>query len=395
MKSQKEFIYFDHNATTPVHGELLLQLSELASSWGNPSSIHLSGREPKNILRETRAKFSSLLNCSPLEIIFTSGGSESNNTVLKSLVNLKTEAKNKILVSQVEHPSLIKTAQYLETLGFEVAYIPVSKNGILDFDKYLALLDERTLLVSCMFANNETGSLFPIAEMVKAARKVGALFHSDCVQGLGKVTLDLKSLDVDYASFSFHKCYSLKGSGALYVKRNAPYGPLIHGGGQERHRRGGTENTLGIAAMSFILDRFESILTSTIKTEVLRNYLEEQIQSEISGVVITAVNSKRIPNTSHMTIDGIDGETLLMSLDLKGYAVSTGAACSSGSPEPSPVLLAMGFTKQEAQKSLRISLGISNTQEQVDQFILVLKEVVARLRMIQLEEDSKQEASHV
>lgn len=380
-------VYFDHNATTPVSEGILSRLPEWAAAWGNPSSIHALGRDPKQILRETRQSLARQVNCSPLEIVFTSGGSESNNSVLKATWQKFKNQRNHFVVSAVEHPSVMKTAEWLRSQGALVDVIPVHRSGQIDLDSYKSVLSENTALVSVMAANNETGSLFPIAQMVELARNVGALFHTDAVQMLGKSQIDLKAWGVDYASFSAHKVSALKGSGALYIRKNAPFESLILGGGQERHRRGGTENVLGIAAFGAALSELGMLPQRLNHLELLRNRFESRVLEEIPLASVTAGEFPRLPNTSSLVLPGVDGETLLMSLDLKGYAVSTGAACSSGNPEPSPVLLAMGLSRQEAQNSLRVSFGPENTLEQVNEFVDVLKAVVSHLRQISASEN--------
>jgi cysteine desulfurase len=379
-------IYLDHNATTSPSKVVLEQLPRMISEWGNPSSIHLSSRGPKNILRETRKLFAEIFNCSPLEVIFNSGASEGNNTVLKSVWNQFGLKKNEYIISNVEHPCVLKTAEYLKSLGAVIHLIPVSKSGVLDIEFIKNHINEKTALVSCMFANNETGTLFPLKQISEITQKNNILFHADCVQALGKSSIDLKDLHLDYATFSGHKFYALKGSGVLFVKKNAPYTNLIHGGGQERSRRGGTENVLGIASLQVMLSELKKIDTKIHEMKTLRDAMESEILKLISDVKITAVESERLPNTSSLVISGVDGETLLMSLDIIGFSVSTGAACSSGSPEPSPVLIAMGLTKSEAQNSLRIGLGWSTTKLEVDQFILSLKDVVLRIRNANMKE---------
>jgi cysteine desulfurase len=295
------------------------------------------------------------------------------------------------MCSTVEHPSVMKTMQHLKDLGVRVDFIPVNRAGRIDMDFYREHLCAETALVSVMYANNETGTIFPIREMAALAHAQGALFHADCVQALGKIPVDVKSLDVDFASFSGHKFYALKGAGFLYAKKGAGFSSLIWGGGQERHRRGGTENTLGIACMGLMAERLSGLSLKTEKIRSLRDHMEKRILAEIEGVQITALESARLPNTSSLVIAGVDGETLLMSLDLKGYAVSTGAACSSGNPEPSPVLLAMGLSRAEAQASLRVSLGWENTAQEIEAFVETLKSVIARLRSL----DSGSEVCHV
>jgi len=319
-------------------------------------------------------------------LIFNSGGSEGNNTVIKSLWQIyKSTERNEFICSSVEHPSVMKTYAYLESLGARVHYIPVSKEGVLDLQFLREKLSRKTCLVSVMAANNETGTVFPLAQIAELAHVHGALLHSDSVQMFGKLPVDVKALGVDYATFSAHKFYSLKGCGFVYVKKGSPYEPLIHGGAQERHRRGGTENTMAIAALGFMAKHSHLVTHHQQGMSELRDSMEHKISQELGGVHFTARQTQRLPNTSAMVIEGVDGETLLMGLDLKGFCVSTGAACSSGNPEPSPVLLAMGLSREEAQSSLRVSLGWETTSEQVELFIQALVEVVTRIRSIRNE----------
>jgi cysteine desulfurase len=377
--------YFDHNATTPVSEDVVRALPALVQAWGNPSSIHWAGRQPKNILRDTRNALAKGLGCHPLEIIFTSGGSESNNTVLQGVWQSPSRTRAHFMCSEVEHPSVMNTMAYLKSLGAKVDFIPVNRAGELDMDFYERHLTVDTALVSVMLANNETGTLFPIRALAEKAHAVGALFHCDAVQAFGKIPVNVSDLDVDFASFSGHKFYSLKGTGFYYVRKGNSVVSLIHGGGQERHRRGGTENVVGIGALGVMAARMESISAHARTLAELRDHFEQRVLSEITDVTVTASESPRLPNTSSLVIAGVDGETLLMNLDIKGYAVSTGAACSSGNPEPSPVLLAMGLSRGEAQSSLRVSLGWENTLIEVDEFIDTLKTVVERLRKIESE----------
>ncbi|MFN8791269.1 MAG: cysteine desulfurase family protein [Bdellovibrionales bacterium] len=388
-----EFIYLDHNATTPLSSESHRAILEGLSFFGNPSSIHWAGRKSKNKIREARAQIAQLLNVSPLELIFTSGASEANNTVIKTLFQISS--KKHFITSQVEHPSVLKTFEAIERLGARVDYIPVNREGFLNLEIYKKCLSEQTALVSIMYANNETGSLFPIAELARMAHEKGALFHTDAVQALGKIPVDLAELGVDYASFSAHKFYALKGTGVLFAKKGVPQIPLIHGGAQERHRRGGTENVLGILSLGAMASQKARIGHEAERLQGLRDFLQASLLQEIPEVSVTAGLAPRLPNTLSLVLKGVDGETLLMNLDIKGYAVSTGAACSSGNPEPSPVLLALGLTRDEAQNSLRISLGWETTETQVLQFIQDLKASVARLRQIEDEQRRRGENQHV
>lgn len=392
--STENSVYLDHNATTPPSPELRRVLPELVLASGNPSSIHWAGREPKLWLRETRRELADFLGCHPLELIFTSGASESNNAVLRSVWDERKSTRPQIIASSVEHPSVRRTLEWLQTLGAQVDWIPVNRRGELDLDFLDRKLSERTALVTVMAANNETGTLFPIAEIARRAHAVGAWMHTDAVQIFGKLPIDLEEMGVDFASFSAHKFYALKGTGVLFVKKGLPFSPLIWGGGQERHRRGGTENVLGIAALGVVLKSRDRVALESERMARLRDHFEARVLEEIPDCSITAAETPRLPNTSSLVLDGVDGETMLMSLDLKGYAVSTGAACSSGSPEPSPVLLAMGLSRQEAQNSLRVSFGWENTLEQVDAFVETLKQVVQRLRSIELRPQRSEGACH-
>jgi cysteine desulfurase len=380
-------IYLDHNATTPLAERVRERVPGWLELWGNPSSIHHSGRGPKTVMRESRDHVARMLGANPLEVIFTSGGSESNNLAIKGVFEsfqkaelFGRERRNHYLISAVEHPSVMRTAEYLQERGAQVEYIPILRSGALDLEAYENLLSERTALVSVMYANNETGNVFPIRRLVELAHAKGALFHSDCVQALGKAELNLSELGVDLASFSGHKFYALKGSGVLYARRGIQIESLIHGGGQERHRRGGTENLLAAASLGAMCELKSLVAPKALEVGQMRDLLERRVLQEIEGVALTGAESPRLPNTSSMVIEGIDGETLLMNLDMRGFSVSTGAACSSGSPEPSPVLLAMGLTRAEAQSSLRVGLGWGTTAEEVEKFVETLKSVVAHLR---------------
>ena len=382
MSAVHKSIYLDHNATTPIDPEMVAHIPEWAEQWGNTSSIHWAGRGPKALLREARQNIAKLLNVEPLELIFTSGGSEANNLALKGICDYaqflppaRVDLRDQIVISAVEHPSVRQTAEFLSARGYQLKVIPVSREGQLDMDYLRQVLSTRTALVSVMFANNETGHIFPVREVARLAHEVGALMHCDAVQGLGKAAVNLRALDVDLASLSGHKFYALKGCGVLFVHS------LIHGGGQERGRRAGTENILSIASFSFMAShRRGEIAARAEHMRQLRDQMETRILAEIGGVAITGREHPRVPNTSSLVIKDVDGETLLMNLDVQGWAVSTGAACSAGSPEPSPTLLAMGLTRAEAQSSLRLSLGWHTLQAEIDQFVDELVVLVARLR---------------
>ncbi|MCB0383885.1 MAG: cysteine desulfurase, partial [Bdellovibrionales bacterium] len=354
-------IYLDHNATTPLAQGLVQELVAWSDQWGNPSSIHWDGRGPKSLLRESRQQVAALVGAEPLEIVFTSGGTEANNLAVKGVFESRRMNdfagqrlidRPRYLLSGVEHPSVRRAFEYLSRQGAQVEVIPVGRDGQIDLEAYQGLLNEETSLVSVMYANNETGNIFPVKKMAKMAHEVGALFHCDGVQALGKAVVDLKKWEVDLASFSGHKFYGLKGSGFLYARKGVHLESLIHGGGQERGRRAGTENVLAISSLGWMARFKEEIEGRAGAIKILRDQMEEEILSAIEGTSVTGQMAKRLPNTSCILIPGVDGETLLMNLDMKGFAVSTGAACSAGNPEPSPVLLAMGLSREEAQSSL-------------------------------------------
>lgn len=379
-------IYLDHNATTPLAPEVVQAASEALGHWGNPSSIHYAGRGPKLFLREARQNLSRELVCNPLELIFTSGASESNNTILKSCFELRP-SKTEFVTTRIEHPSVLETFKYLESRGAKVHYIEVDRNGDFHWEQFRDVLSEKTNLVSVMAANNETGLVLPLSQISEEAHVFGALVHTDAVQAFGKIPFDFKNLKVDYASLSGHKFYALKGVGVSFVRRGSPYIPLIHGGAQERSRRAGTENILAIHSLGVMAQSLGRVGAQYERLEILRNNFEQKIQENLQGVIITHREAPRLPNTSSLVIEGVDGETLLMSLDIKGFSVSTGAACSSGSPEPSPTLMAVGLSRGEAQSSLRVSLGWKTSSEEIDLFIETLIQVVNRLRSLQIRED--------
>lgn len=382
-------IYLDNNATTPLSSAIKEALPQWLEQWGNPSSVHGHGRGPKNIIRESRNAIAKMFGVDPLEIIFTAGGSEANNLALKGFYfsqKSKGSARNRILLTSTEHPSLKNTAQFLASLGVEIHWIKTNRFGEVDLHDYERALGENVLLVSAMLANNETGHLLPIREMSVLAHNVGAVFHTDAVQALGKTPIHLKRLDVDMASFAAHKFYGLKGCGILYVKKGIELESLVHGGGQERGRRGGTENSIAIASFGKMAELSATISDHCEQMRVLRDFFESEVLRRIPNCTINGVRdrqtSPRLSNTSNITIGEIDGEVLLMNLDMAGFSVSTGSACSSGSQDPSPVLLAMGLSREEAQSSLRVSLGWQTTRQEIESFCDTLEKVVFRLRAL-------------
>lgn len=383
MSQQRVFL--DHNATTMPSIEVLEAIRTF-QSWGNPSSIHSSGRGAKSSVLKVRRAFAEAINCGPTEIVFTSGGSESNNMALKGVAKrLKERGQNVLISTFVEHPSVYKTFDQLEESGFEVIRIPVRLDSGLDYDFLEQTLKEKNVgLVSIMRANNETGEVFDLKRIKKLinqnTKTEKIYFHSDMVQTLGKLSVDVKESGVDFASFSAHKFYALCGMGVLFHKKGNGIESLIAGGGQEKGRRAGTENLLAIHAFGAQVSKLSEVEVRAQKIKELRDHMEVEILKNIDGVRILAQDRERVTNTSLLLIEGIHGETMLINMDLAGFEVSTGAACSSGNPEPSPVLISMGLTPQEASKSLRLSLGWQSTLDEVDRFVETLIKVVAKLR---------------
>lgn len=385
LKQDLNMVYLDYNASTPIHPEVLKDLPQFFSCFGNPSSIHWAGRKSRSVLRESRDHLARLLNVNPLEIIFTSGASESNTTVLNQVLEKMKLGKNELIISEIEHPSIHATVEDLQTRGVIVHRIGVDRQGRFDWSHYERVLGPKTALVSVMYANNETGLVLPLQEIIEKAHQAGALVHTDAVQALGKVKLDLQKLRVDFASFSGHKFYASKGTGLLFCRKGVEFLPLILGGGQERKRRGGTENLLGIwslGRMAELVQQNNLIEVESCRMENLRSFLEKQILERIPQVKINHQHAERLSNTSSIIIDGIEGDTLLMGLDVKGFAVSTGSACSSGKNAPSQVLVKLGLSHSEAQSTLRISLGWMTTEQEIKHFVQTLVEVVSRLRSL-------------
>ena len=380
--SKKRF-YFDNNATTAPSPYAISAVKKALKHWGNPSSVHQNASQAKALIWEARENLSTFLNCEPLEIIFTSGASESNNQAIKALfqdLSSMDSNRTELILSSVEHPSVLNQGLFLEKQGFKVHKIPVSRKGFLDESFLEEHLTERTLLISIMGANNETGVLFPLKKWIQKAHQKGAFFHSDMVQMLGKEKIDLKNLDIDLASFSGHKFYSTQGCGLLFCKKGLPLNSLIHGGSQERNRRAGTENLTGITAFGSVAKNGKTLLKKAQKLKDLRDEMEKKVLSALKDIEIINREAPRLDNTSCLLIKGVVGETLMMSLDLKGFAISVGSACSSGKIESTSALTAMGLSFQDAGNCIRISLGVENTEEEVDYLVETLISTVKRLR---------------
>ncbi|HWB84944.1 MAG TPA: cysteine desulfurase family protein [Bryobacteraceae bacterium] len=376
--------YFDHNATTPVAPEVLETLSScLAQVYGNASSIHSFGQAAKQQLELARRRLAALIHATPAELVFTAGGTEADNMALLGVVRAARRPARHVITTAIEHPAVLSTCVSLEAEGVAVTRLRTGTNGVLDPDEVRRALRPETVLVSVMHANNELGTVQPIAEIARVTREAGVPFHVDGVQALGKLPVDVDALGVDLYSMSAHKIYAPKGVGALYIRRGTNIAPVTFGGHHERNRRPGTENVPSIAAFGAAAELAGSrIAAESERLAALRDRLENTVLARIPGTGINGMRWKRTPNTSNLYFDGIDGEALVIALDLRGFAVSTGAACSSGALTPSHVLTAIGLSPDRARSSMRFSLGLSNTAAQVDDLAEALSAAVQHLRRI-------------
>jgi len=375
-------IYFDNSATTKLDEEVLKEmLPYLEENYGNPSSIYQIGRANRKAVEEARERIAKALNSEPNEIYFTAGGSESDNTAIKGIAYHYKEKGNHIITSKIEHPAVLETCKQLEKEGFEVSYIGVNQDGILDLEELKKAIKPSTILISVMFANNEIGTIQPIDEIGKMAKENKIFFHTDAVQAIGSVAIDVKALNIDALSFSGHKFYGPKGIGGLYVRKGVIFDKLIQGGHQERNKRAGTENVPGIVGMGKAIElAYEKLEEHNQKIKELRDYYVQQVKEKIPYIRINGDMEHRLPGNSNISFRFIEGEGLLLNLDLKGICASSGSACTSGSLDPSHVLLAIGLPHEIAHGSLRISIGKYNTKEEVDYLVESLVEIVGRLR---------------
>ena len=379
-----QHFYFDHNATTPVAGEVLETLAScLGQVYGNASSIHHFGQAAKQRLEAARRQVATLINASASGIVFTSGGTEANNLAILGLTRASSAATRHVITCAIEHPAVLSPAKQLGAEGVEVACLRVPSSGIVSPEDIRRALRPDTVLVSIMHANNELGTLQPIAEIAQIAHQAGAALHVDGVQALGKVPVDVEALGVDLYGMSGHKLYAPKGVGALYVRKGIHLVPIMYGGHHERDRRPGTENIPGIAAFGAAAELAgRRMAEDTERLAILRDRLENAVLERIPGTGVNGSRWNRVPNTSNIYFDGIDGEAMVIALDLRGFAVSTGAACSSGALSPSHVLRAIGLSDLRARASMRFSLGRGNTAAQVDALIEAIGASVAHLRRI-------------
>lgn len=378
----KPKVYMDHNATTQPSPEVVeAMLPYYKEIFGNASSVHQFGKQANKGLEEAREKVARLINASPDEIVFTSCGSESNNYVIKGAAFGKREKGNHIITSSIEHLAVIEVCKYLEKRGFNVTYLPVDEYGVVNPIDLEKAIRPETILVSIMYANNEMGSLQHIGELSAIVKNKGILFHTDAVQAVGKVPVDVRDLDLDFLSMSAHKIYGPKGVGAVYIRKGIKIDPLIHGGHHEKNRRAGTENVPGIAGFGKAAELARRELeTERKRLTELRDILYHETSSKIENVKLNGHPSFRLPNTLNVSFAYIEGESIIMSLDLEGVAVSTGSACTSGTLEPSHVLTAMKIPPELIQGSVRFSLGRINTIDDINYTVNVLPPIVERLR---------------
>ncbi|HEX4996985.1 MAG TPA: cysteine desulfurase NifS [Terriglobia bacterium] len=375
-------VYLDSNATTPMRPEVIARMLQVfTEDFGNPSSIHWYGQQAKTILDDARREVARLVNADTSEVVFVSGGTEADNLAIRGIAESQKGRGRHMITSKVEHHAVLHTMRDLEKQGWEVTWLPVSADGVVDPDDVRRAIRPDTVLISVMHANNEIGSIQPIAEIGAIAEEADVYFHSDGVQSTGKIPVDVKALKVDLYAVSAHKIHGPKGTGALIVRRGTTLKPLMTGGGHERNRRPGTENVAGIAGFGVAARMArEGLNEEMTRVRQMRDRLESGLRSRIELIHINGSGAERLPNTSNIMVDYAEGEGLVISLDLKGVAVSTGSACSSGSLEPSHVLTAIGKTPDEAHGSLRFSLSAMTTESDIDYVLEVLPGIVSRLR---------------
>jgi cysteine desulfurase len=378
-------IYLDHNATTPPAAEVVdAMATALREQFGNPSSVHHFGQVAKAALDDARSAVAALVGGDPSEVVFTSGGTESDNFAIRGVAEaLEATGRRHLIATAIEHEAVLNTFRALARRGWKTTLLPVDQSGIVTIDALEQALTDETALVSIMHANNEIGTVQPIAQLARLARSRGAVFHTDAVQTAGKIPIDVKALGIDLLSLSAHKFYGPKGAGALWIRRGVRLQTPMTGGKQERGRRAGTENVVGIIGLGVAAQQARAKMAAEgDRLAVLRDRLEEGVLASVTGTAINGARSPRVPNTTNISFDRIEAESLLIALDLAGIAVSTGSACSSGTLEPSHVLKAMGFPPHRAQNSIRFSLGAANTEADIQRVIEVLPGVVDKLRSL-------------
>jgi cysteine desulfurase len=386
-------IYLDYNATTPMDPLTLeSMIPYMREHYGNPSSIHSHGSRAKAAIDESRERVSDLISTNPKDIVFTSGGSESNNAAIIGAAYTLKENGNHLITTEIEHASIVETFRFLANQGFKVTLLRVNEHGLIDVDELRESITDETILVSVMLANNETGVVMPIDEISAVAKEKGVVFHTDAIQAFGKIDINLNDISVDMLSISSHKVYGPKGVGALCIRNGLRIDPFIHGGGQERGRRSGTENVPAIVGFGKACEIVKEELKSPkseIRIKGMRDRLHRGIADKIDRLRLNGHPEKRLPNTLNLSFDSVEGESLVMSLDLEGIAVSTGSACSEGNVDPSHVLLAMGLSREQASSSIRFSFGRFNEEKDVDRVLEVLPGIVDRIRQVKEDETVK------
>ena len=375
-------IYLDYAATTPTHPEVVkAMLPYFTEVFGNPSSIYSYGQEAKGAIEEARVKLANLIGARDEEIVFTSGGTEADNFALKGVAFANESKGNHIITSSIEHHAVIETCKFLERRGFKVTYLPVDAYGLVDPGDIKKAITDKTTLISVMHANNGVGTIEPIAEIGRIAKEAGVYFHTDAVQTVGHIPVDVNGLRVDLLSMSAHKLYGPKGVGALYVRKGTRLTPFIHGGEQERRWRASTENVSGIVGLGKAIELAQQEMSQEAqRLTYLRDQLIKGILERIEHVRLNGHPLRRLPNNVNISVDFVEGESMLLNLDLEGICASTGSACSSSSLEPSHVLLAMGFASEQAYGSLRFTLGKWTNEEDISRVLEILPPVVTRLR---------------
>ncbi|MEG6570584.1 cysteine desulfurase NifS [Thermoanaerobacterium thermosaccharolyticum] len=376
-------IYLDNAATTPIRSEVLNSMMPFFDNrFGNPSALYSYGQEAKKAIEEARDKVAAAIGASEDEIFFTSGGTESDNWALKGAAYALKDKGNHIITSNIEHHAILHTCQYLENQGFEITYLPVDEYGLVDPNELKKAIKDNTILASIMYANNEIGTIEPIQELANVSHEKGVLFHTDAVQAVGNVPIDVKKLDVDMLSMSAHKIYGPKGVGALYIRKGLRIDTLLQGGPQERNRRAGTENVAGIVGFGTAIE----LITKNIDEHIKKlTRLRDKLIDGILKIPYTRLNGhpiKRLPGNVNVSFEFVDGESLILSLDMEGICVSSGSACTAGSIDPSHVLLAIGLPEKIAHGSLRLTIGEENTEEEIDTVINKLPKIVDRLRQM-------------
>jgi len=378
-------VYFDYNATTPLAPEVIEAVVRTTrDQFGNASSVHHFGQQAKGVLDEARSAIAMLINGDPSEVVFTSGGTESDNFAIRgSAEALEPTGRRHLIASAIEHEAVLNTLKALARRGWRTTLLPADQTGVVSPDQLREVLTDDTALVSVMHANNEIGTIQPIAELARIAHERGALMHTDAVQSVGKIPVDVRALGVDLLSLSAHKFNGPKGAGALWVKRGTRMQPILTGGKHERSRRAGTENVPAIAGLG-VAARLAAgkMAAEGARVGALRDRLEAGVLKSVPATVVNGAPQLRVPNTTNISFDRVEAESLLIALDLDGIAVSTGSACSSGTLEPSHVLRAMGFPAHRTQNSLRFSLGMFSIEEEVDRVVALLPAIVEKLRAL-------------